>query len=136
MIYGTRHGQAEEQKFSKEGTFLTLFSDLVLNAPTLITIDDDGLHKQLHKILLQAFTPQALAELESIQQIHLEKVIPNLDDLAMEGKVFDIAFVLESLFWDIIGDWSFGEPLLSGRKGMSHSCHIQFRAVRPDTWFL
>ncbi|KAF8250241.1 putative cytochrome P450, partial [Wilcoxina mikolae CBS 423.85] len=119
-IYGTRPGQAEDH-FSKDGTFLTLFSDLVLNAPTLITIADPGLHKHLRKILQQAFTPQALAEIESIQHVHLEKLMPTFDRLAKEGEVFDIALVLEEFFWDIIGDWSFGEPLLSGRKPMYES---------------
>lgn len=118
IIYGSRNRQ-EEDSFSKKGTFLGLFSDLVLSAPTLITISDPSLHKQLKAVLQQAFTPQALSEQESIQQLHLDKIIPNLDTMAAEGKIVDIAAILESLFWDIIGDLSFGEPLLSGRKRKS-----------------
>ena len=98
----------------------------MLSAPTLITISDPSLHKQLKAVLQQAFTPQALSEQESIQQLHLDKIIPSLDAMAKEGKVIDIAVTLESLFWDIIGDLSFGEPLLSGRKRKSPPYRVAY----------
>jgi cytochrome P450 len=89
------YAKQEDGRFSKAGTFLTLFSDLVLNAPTLITIPEPALHKKLHKVIQQAFTPQALAA---------------------KGNEIDLADKLETMFWEIIGDLAFGEPLMAGKR--------------------
>ncbi|KAK1984576.1 cytochrome P450 3A19 [Colletotrichum cereale] len=110
------YAKQEDGRFSKDGTFLTLFSDLVLNAPTLITIPDPGLHRKLHKVIQQAFTPQALARQEPIQKFHIDMAMSKLDDLAEKGSVMDLADTLETMFWEIIGDLAFGEPLMAGKR--------------------
>ncbi|KAL1796229.1 hypothetical protein ACET3X_004769 [Alternaria dauci] len=112
----TIYAKQEDGRFSKAGTFLTLFSDLVLNAPTLITIPDPALHKRLHKVIQQAFTPQALASQEPIQNLHIERAIPEFDEIAMKGFEIDLADKLETMFWEIIGDLAFGEPLMAGKR--------------------
>ncbi|CAG5180846.1 uncharacterized protein ALTATR162_LOCUS9466 [Alternaria atra] len=110
------YAKQEDGRFSKAGTFLTLFSDLVLNAPTLITIPDPALHKRLHKVIQQAFTPQALASQEPIQKLHIEQAIPGFDEIAAKGNEIDLADKLETMFWEIIGDLAFGEPLMAGKR--------------------
>ncbi|RYN41586.1 hypothetical protein AA0114_g10792 [Alternaria tenuissima] len=112
----TIYAKQEDGRFSKAGTFLTLFSDLVLNAPTLITIPDPALHKRLHKVIQQAFTPQALASQEPIQKLHIERAMPDFDDIAVNGTEIDLADKLETMFWEIIGDLAFGEPLMAGKR--------------------
>jgi cytochrome P450 len=115
------YAKQEDGRFSKAGTFLTLFSDLVLNAPTLITIPDPALHKRLHKVIQQAFTPQALASQEPIQKLHIEQAIPDFDEIAAKGNEIDLADKLETMFWEIIGDLAFGEPLMAGKRRKLHT---------------
>lgn len=110
------YAKQEQDGFSKKGTFLTLFSDLVLNAPTLITIPEPALHKRLHRVIQHAFTSQALVKQEPIQQLHIDKMIPQLDEYAEKGTSIDLTLTLETMFWEIIGDLAFGEPLMSGKK--------------------
>lgn len=110
------YAKQEDGRFSKAGTFLTLFSDLVLNAPTLITIPEPALHKKLHKVIQQAFTPQALASQEPIQKLHIERAFADFDEDAAKGKEIDLADRLETMFWEIIGDLAFGEPLMAGKR--------------------
>jgi cytochrome P450 len=110
------YAKQEDGRFSKAGTFLTLFSDLVLNAPTLITIPEPALHKKLHKVIQQAFTPQALASQEPIQKLHIERAFPEFDENAAKGNEIDLADKLETMFWEIIGDLAFGEPLMAGKR--------------------
>ena len=112
----TIYAKQEDGRFSKAGTFLTLFSDLVLTAPALITIPDPALHKRLHKVIQQAFTPQALASQEPIQKLHIERAMPDFDDIAVNGTEIDLADKLETMFWEIIGDLAFGEPLMAGKR--------------------
>ncbi|GME43052.1 benzoate 4-monooxygenase cytochrome P450 [Neofusicoccum parvum] len=110
------YAKQEDGRFSKAGTFLTLFSDLVLNAPTLITIPDPALHKRLHKVIQQAFTPQALARQEPIQKLHIDMAMSDFEDTAEKGNKMDLADTLETMFWEIIGDLAFGEPLMAGKR--------------------
>ncbi|KAI0903419.1 cytochrome P450 [Ustulina deusta] len=112
----TIYAKQEDGRFSKDGTFLTLFSDLVLNAPTLITIPDPRLHKKLHKVIEQAFTPQALARQEPIQKLHIDMAMLRIDELAEKGSTMDLADTLETMFWEIISDLAFGEPLMAGKR--------------------
>lgn len=110
------YAKQEDGRFSKHGTFLTLFSDLVLNSPTLITIPDPALHKRLHRVIEQAFTPQALARQEPIQKQHIGRAMAQLDEVAGGKARCDLADVLETMFWEIIGDLAFGEPLMAGKR--------------------
>ncbi|KAL0256810.1 hypothetical protein SLS55_007619 [Diplodia seriata] len=110
------YAKQEDGRFSKAGTFLSLFSDLVLNAPTLITIPDPGLHKRLHRVIEQAFTPHALAKQEPIQKLHIDKATSELDRHAESGTKVDLADALETMFWETIGDLAFGEPLMAGKR--------------------
>ncbi|KAI0521298.1 putative cytochrome P450 [Xylaria bambusicola] len=112
----TIYAKQEDGRFSKNGTFLTLFSDLVLNTPTLITIPDPGLHKKLHKVIEQAFTPRALAKQEPIQKLHIDMAKLNIDKVAENGSTMDLADTLETIFWEIISDLAFGEPLMAGKR--------------------
>ncbi|KAF9869991.1 benzoate 4-monooxygenase cytochrome P450 [Colletotrichum karsti] len=125
------YAKQEDGRFSKDGTFLTLFSDLVLNAPTLITIPDPALHKKLHKVIQQAFTPQALARQEPIQKLHIDMAMSEVEELAQKGGAVDIADTLETMFWEIIGDLAFGEPLMSGKRPTYESLKQLGKSTMP-----
>ncbi|KAK1523968.1 benzoate 4-monooxygenase cytochrome P450 [Colletotrichum costaricense] len=125
------YAKQEDGRFSKDGTFLTLFSDLVLNAPTLITIPDPALHRKLHKVIQQAFTPQALARQEPIQKLHIDMAMSEFEELAKSGGTVDIADTLETMFWEIIGDLAFGEPLMSGKRPTYESLKQLGKSTMP-----
>ncbi|UQC90649.1 benzoate 4-monooxygenase cytochrome P450 [Colletotrichum lupini] len=125
------YAKQEDGRFSKDGTFLTLFSDLVLNAPTLITIPDPTLHRKLHKVIQQAFTPQALARQEPIQKLHIDMAMSEFEELAKSGGTVDIADTLETMFWEIIGDLAFGEPLMSGKRPTYESLKQLGKSTMP-----
>ncbi|KAK8015778.1 hypothetical protein PG991_008666 [Apiospora marii] len=125
------YAKQEDGRFSKDGTFLTLFSDLVLNAPTLITIPDPALHRRLHKVIEQAFTPQARAKQEPIQKLHIDMAMSSIDGLAKTGGTMDLADTLETMFWEIIGDLAFGEPLMSGKRPMYEALKQRGKASMP-----
>ncbi|KAK8091903.1 cytochrome P450 3A19 [Apiospora hydei] len=127
----TIYAKQEDGRFSKDGTFLTLFSDLVLNAPTLITIPDPALHRRLHKVIEQAFTPQARAKQEPIQKIHIDMAISEIDEIVDRGSTMDLADTLETMFWEIIGDLAFGEPLMSGKRPTYESLKKRGKASMP-----
>jgi cytochrome P450 len=67
-------------------------------------------------VIQQAFTPQALASQEPIQKLHIERAMPDFDDIAVNGTEIDLADKLETMFWEIIGDLAFGEPLMAGKR--------------------
>lgn len=75
----------------------------------------------MHKVIQQAFTPQALASQEPILKLHIERAIPHLDEVAAKAIEVDIADELETMFWEIIGDLAFGEPLIAGKRRKLHS---------------
>ncbi|KAK7937856.1 uncharacterized protein PG986_014724 [Apiospora aurea] len=127
----TIYAKQEDGRFSKDGTFLTLFSDLVLNAPTLITIPDPALHRRLHKVIEQAFTPQARAKQEPIQKLHIDMAISEMDENVERGSVMDLADTLETMFWEIIGDLAFGEPLMSGKRPTYEALKKRGKASMP-----
>ncbi|KAG6008149.1 hypothetical protein E4U21_004906 [Claviceps maximensis] len=127
----TIYAKQEDGRFSKDKTFLTLFSDLVLNAPTLITIPDPRLHKKLHKVIQQAFTPQALARQEPIQKLHIEMAMSEMDEIADKKSAVDLAQILETMFWEMIGDLAFGEPLMTGKRPTYESMKQFAKATMP-----
>ncbi|KAK8022393.1 hypothetical protein PG993_013160 [Apiospora rasikravindrae] len=127
----TIYAKQEDGRFSKDGTFLTLFSDLVLNAPTLITIPDPALHRRLHKVIEQAFTSQARAKQEPIQKLHIDMAISEIDGIVEKGGTMDLADTLETMFWEIIGDLAFGEPLMSGKRPTYESLKQRGKASMP-----
>ncbi|KAF5689946.1 cytochrome p450 3a19 [Fusarium circinatum] len=125
------YAKQEDSRFSKNRTFLTLFSDLVLNAPTLITIPNPVLHRKLHKVIQQAFTPQALARQEPIQKLHINIAISELEELAKSGGTVDITDTLETMFWEIINNLAFSKPLISRKRPTYKSLkQLVFRIAR------
>ncbi len=67
----------------------------------------------------QAFTPQALARQEPIQKLHIDMAMLRIDELAEKGSTMDLADTLETMFWEIISDLAFGEPLMAGKRRKS-----------------
>ncbi|KAJ4417526.1 hypothetical protein N0V82_006085, partial [Gnomoniopsis sp. IMI 355080] len=125
------YARQEDGGFSKRGTFLTLFSDLVLNSPTLITIPDPALHKRLHRVVEQAFTPQALARQEPVTKLHVETTLALLAEVANDDGTCDLADVLETMFWDTIGDLAFGEPLMAGKRATYEALKQKGKGLMP-----
>jgi cytochrome P450 len=72
-------------------------------------------------VIQQAFTPHALASQEPIQKLHIERAIPDFDKIAANGNEIDLADKLETMFWEIIGDLAFGEPLMAGKRRKLHT---------------
>lgn len=132
----TIYARQEDGRFSKRGTFLTLFSDLVLNSPTLITIPDPALHKRLHRVIEQAFTPQSLARQEPIQKQHIGRAKAQLDRVDAGTGACDLADVLETMFWEMIGDLAFGEPLMAGKRPAYESLKRLGRRSMPGVELL
>ena len=42
--------------------------------------------------------------------------MPDFDEIAESGTEIDLADKLETMFWEIIGDLAFGEPLMAGKR--------------------
>jgi cytochrome P450 len=102
--------------FSKKGTLESMLGTIVWPADNVLTTTDRIAHKRLRSALLPAFTFRALFEQEAVQQHHLGRLIQNLNSIAATGAVVNFTEYLSALIWDIIGDLSFGEPLLKDQK--------------------
>lgn len=113
------YGRQEDGRFTKKGTFINAFAELVLSAPTLISTADVAYHKQLHRIVDSAFTPRALAKQEPIQNSYIDKTIHKLKEDAHLSNKVDLVLELETTVWDILGDLAFGESLTRGKKRKS-----------------
>lgn len=82
------------------------------------------MHARLKRQVQPAFTSKALLEQEPIQQLHLGKLISNMESLA-DNEVIDISNYLASTVWDIAGDLSFGEPLLESNR-RKYTVHLRY----------
>ena len=106
--------------FSKSGTLESMLGSVVWSGiDNVLTTTDKTAHKRLRNALLPAFTSKALFEQESIQQKHLQDLIGRLHKIssAQPDQPISLTEHLSKLIWDIIGDLSFGEPLLDDKRG-------------------
>ena len=107
--------------FSKEGTLQELFVGMAFSAPNLGTIRDRAQHKRLRKRVQPAFSSNAIFEQESLHQVHLSEMLSNLDKLLDEGAMFNLTDHLSRMLWRLVGDLSFGEPLIEEKQGEMQS---------------
>jgi cytochrome P450 len=93
-----------------------MLGTIVWPADNVLTTTDRMAHKRLRNALLPAFTSRALLEQEAVQQHHLERLVKHLDSITATGVTVNLTEYLSTLIWDVIGDLSFGEPLLKDQK--------------------
>ncbi|KAK1674146.1 cytochrome P450 3A19 [Colletotrichum godetiae] len=98
--------------FTKQGTIESLLAKLIWAAPNLLTTTDRTAHKRLRTALQPAFTAKALMEQEDIVQHHVNRAVESLGSKLREYKVVSISDHVGKMIWSIVGDLSFGEPLL------------------------
>ncbi|KXH44303.1 cytochrome P450 3A19 [Colletotrichum simmondsii] len=98
--------------FTKQGTIESLLAKLIWAAPNLLTTTDRTAHKRLRTALQPAFTAKALMEQEDIVQHHVNRAVESLGSKLQEGKMMSISDHVGKMIWSIVGDLSFGEPLL------------------------
>ncbi|KAL4406091.1 cytochrome P450 3A19 [Colletotrichum abscissum] len=98
--------------FTKQGTIESLLAKLIWAAPNLLTTTDRTAHKRLRTALQPAFTAKALMEQEDIVQHHVNRAVESLGSKLHEGKIVSISDHVRKMIWSIVGDLSFGEPLL------------------------
>ncbi|KAL0769100.1 hypothetical protein CaCOL14_008408 [Colletotrichum acutatum] len=102
--------------FTKQGTIESLLAKLIWAAPNLLTTTDRTAHKRLRTALQPAFTAKALMEQEDIVQHHVNRAVETLGSKLQENKVVSISDHVGKMIWSIVGDLSFGEPLLHDQK--------------------
>ncbi|KAF4778716.1 cytochrome P450 3A19 [Colletotrichum scovillei] len=98
--------------FTKQGTIESLLAKLIWAAPNLLTTTDRTAHKRLRTALQPAFTAKALMEQEDIVQHHVNRAVDSLGSRLREDKIVSISDYVGKMIWSIVGDLSFGEPLL------------------------
>jgi hypothetical protein len=107
--------------FPKSRTIQNVLGDTMLGAPNLATITDRKKHMAFRKRLQPTFTTTALLKHESLQQLHISEITRTLDTAAVTGEEVNLTSESGQMVWDLIGDLSFGEPLLAGDR-----CWSQF----------
>lgn len=108
----------QELFFSKEGTLESMMGEIIWPAENLLTTTIPENHRRLKRALQPAFTERAIKAQESIQQWHTDKLISRLRSLFEEGRPMDLTPHMSKTTWDIVGDLSFGEPLVQDQFGM------------------
>ncbi|KAF9873137.1 cytochrome P450 3A19 [Colletotrichum karsti] len=98
--------------FTKQGTIESLLAKLIWAAPNLLTTTDKTAHKRLRTALQPAFTAKALMEQEDIVQHHVSRAVETLGKALNNEKSINISDHFSRMIWSIVGDLSFGEPLL------------------------
>ncbi|KAK2028334.1 cytochrome P450 3A19 [Colletotrichum zoysiae] len=98
--------------FTKQGTIEALLGILIWAAPNLLTTTERTAHKRLRAALQPAFTAKALMEQEDIVQHHVNKAVDSLGAKLDEQTTVSISDHVGKMIWSIVGDLSFGEPLL------------------------
>ncbi|KXH60674.1 cytochrome P450 3A19 [Colletotrichum nymphaeae SA-01] len=98
--------------FTKQGTIESLLAKLIWAAPNLLTTTDRTAHKRLRTALQPAFTAKALMEQEDIVQHHVNQAVESLASKLQEDQIVSISDHIGKMIWSIVGDLSFGEPLL------------------------
>ncbi|TID07058.1 Isotrichodermin C-15 hydroxylase [Colletotrichum higginsianum] len=98
--------------FTKQGTIESLLAKLIWAAPNLLTTTDKTAHKRLRTALQPAFTAKALMEQEDIVQHHVNRAVESLGAELTDKTAVSISDHVGKMIWSIVGDLSFGEPLL------------------------
>lgn len=107
--------------FSKEGTLQEMFVGMAFSAPNIGTIKTRAQHKRLRNRVQPAFTLKAILQQESLLQHHLGRLVSRLDEIVAKDIEVNLTDNLAKMLWELVGDLSFGEPLIQEKHGQSHS---------------
>ncbi|GKZ69421.1 hypothetical protein AnigIFM50267_004616 [Aspergillus niger] len=137
MIYNAKptHGGSDEL-FGRDGTLQDVMLVIILRAPNIGSLSNRAEHKKMRKRLLPGFTSNALFEQESLLRLHLDRLLQRLQQNA---GVIDLTDYFSRFLWDLIGDLSFGEPLVAEKHGESAlltrsiESVLSLRPSSPDT---
>ncbi|KAL4902034.1 hypothetical protein BDW74DRAFT_169779 [Aspergillus multicolor] len=113
MIYNSKPvSTGPDTYFLKAGTMHLLFS-MITKTANLGTIANHSEHRTLRKHLHSAFTLSAVFKQEGLMRLHIDRA---LERIAQINGPVDLTEAFSVLAWEMIGDLSFGEPLVPERR--------------------
>lgn len=117
MIYNAKPTHTgSDELFGREGTLQDVLLSMILGAANIGSLSNRAEHKKMRKRLQPGFTSKALFEQESLLRLHMDRL---LERLAQDTGVIDLTQYFSTFLWDLIGDLSFGEPLVREKHGAS-----------------
>jgi hypothetical protein len=105
----------EGHYFSKDGTLQDTFTTIIFSAPTIGTVTDRILHRRLRNRMAPAFTMKATVAQQSIHDVHVGRILAQIDDFYGQDQTFDLTQQMSRMLWDLVSELSFGEPLVVSR---------------------
>ncbi|KAL2850177.1 cytochrome P450 [Aspergillus pseudoustus] len=106
-----------DEYFGRDGTLQDVMLSMILEAPNIGSLSNRAEHKKMRKRLLPGFTSNALFEQESLLRLHVDQL---LHKLAQDAGLIDLTAYFARFLWDLIGDLSFGEPLVPEKHAGLH----------------
>ncbi|EAW16200.1 cytochrome P450 [Aspergillus fischeri NRRL 181] len=115
MIYNAKPTHTgSDELFGRDGTLQDVLLSMILGAANIGSLSNRAEHKKMRKRLQPGFTSKALFEQESLLRMHMDRL---LQGLAQDTGVIDLTEYFSRFLWDLIGDLSFGEPLVPEKHG-------------------
>jgi hypothetical protein len=119
MIYNAKPTHTgSDELFGRDGTLQDVLLSMILGAANIGSLSNRAEHKKMRKRLQPGFTSKALFEQESLLRMHMDRL---LHRLAQDTGVINLTGYFSRFLWDLIGDLSFGEPLVPEKHGESSS---------------
>ncbi|GAQ03172.1 isotrichodermin C-15 hydroxylase [Aspergillus lentulus] len=116
MIYNAKPTHTgSDELFGRDGTLQDVLLSMILGAANIGSLSNRAEHKKMRKRLQPGFTSRALFEQESLLRLHMDRL---LNGLAQDAGVVDLTEYFSRFLWDLIGDLSFGEPLVREKHGL------------------
>ncbi|KAF4219234.1 hypothetical protein CNMCM6805_006955 [Aspergillus fumigatiaffinis] len=110
MIYNAKPTHTgSDELFGRDGTLQDVLLSMILGAANIGSLSNRAEHKKMRKRLQPGFTSKALFEQESLLRMHMDRL---LHRLAQDTGVINLTGYFSRFLWDLIGDLSFGEPLV------------------------
>ena len=115
MIYNAKPtNNGSDEHFGRDGTLQDVLLSMILGAPNIGSLSNRAEHKKMRKRLLPGFTSNAIFEQEPLLRLHVDQL---LHRLAQDAGLINLTSHFSRFLWDLIGDFSFGEPLVPEKHG-------------------
>lgn len=129
MIYNAKPTHTgSDELFGREGTLQDVLLSMILGAANIGSLSNRAEHKKMRKRLQPGFTSKALFEQESLLRLHMDRL---LERLAQDTGVIDLTEYFSTFLWDLIGDLSFGEPLVREKHDTLRSLVALYQGCFP-----
>ncbi|EAA64715.1 hypothetical protein AN2610.2 [Aspergillus nidulans FGSC A4] len=110
MIYNAKPtNNGSDEHFGRDGTLQDVLLSMILGAPNIGSLSNRAEHKKMRKRLLPGFTSNTIFEQEPLLRLHVDQL---LHRLAQDAGLINLTSHFSRFLWDLIGDFSFGEPLV------------------------